>query len=233
MCGRYTLATTPQELNLRFALAQPPPAALRAYNAAPQLVMPIINGSVPRQIEPMQWGLIPAWAKDRSLAFKTINARAETVAERPAYRAAFRYRRCLVPASGFYEWAKAPHGKQPYFIHLPDEPLFAFAGLYDVWHSPDGSELRTYTILTCAPNRLMASLHHRMPVILPRAAEAVWLDPHETRAAAVLPLLQPYPAQPMAAYPVSAAVNSARNDGPALIAPLRPDDDPSTFRSPA
>jgi putative SOS response-associated peptidase YedK len=155
---------------------------------------------------------------------RTINARAETVAERPTYRAALRYHRCLVPAGGFYEWRATPQGKQPYFIHLPSESLFALAGLYDVWHSTDGSELRTYTIVTCEANSLMAPIHNRMPVILPRDAEAVWLDPQETRAAAVLPLLQPYPAEAMAAYPVSTAVNSPRNEGPALIAPLDRED---------
>jgi putative SOS response-associated peptidase YedK len=219
VCGRYVLATTPQSLAQRFQLALAPPAAPRAYNVAPQTIMPIITGSAPRRIEPMQWGLVPAWAKERTIGSRTINARAETVAERPAYRAAFRYRRCLVPASGLYEWARTAHGKVPYFIRLPREPLFAFAGLWESWYGPDGDELHTYTILTTTPNTLMAPIHVRMPVILPREAEGRWLDPAETRAADLLPLLQPYPAELMTAYPVSRAVNDPRSDGRALIAP--------------
>jgi putative SOS response-associated peptidase YedK len=220
VCGRYMLATTPPVLSTRFALASVPPAAPRAYNVAPQAVMPVIVGGDARHAEPMQWGLVPAWAKERTIGYKTINARSETVAERPAYRAAFRYRRCLVPASGFYEWRKTPRGKVPYFIHLPNEPLFAFAGLWESWHGPEGDELRTFTILTTTPNALMAPLHDRMPVILPRELEAVWLDLAETQASALVPLLRPYPADVMAAYPVSTAVNSPQADGPELIARL-------------
>jgi putative SOS response-associated peptidase YedK len=213
-------AASPQQMTERFALAVMPPDLPARYNIAPQMHMPIIVANSPNRLDIMRWGLVPAWAKDERGGYKTINARAETVAERPAYRAALRYHRCLVPANGFYEWRTTGRGKQPYFIHLPGEPLFAFAGLYDVWHSPDGTELRTYTILTCAPNDLMAPIHNRMPVILPRESEAAWLDPQETRTASVLPLLQPYPAQAMAAYPVSTAVNSPQNEGAALIAPL-------------
>jgi putative SOS response-associated peptidase YedK len=219
VCGRYMLATTPQALAQRFHLDSPPPAAPRAYNVAPQALMPVILGRRPSQLEPMQWGLVPAWAKERTTLDKNINARSETVAERPAYRAAFRYRRCLVPAGGFYAWRRTPHGQQPYFIHVPDEPLFAFAGLWESWHGPDGDELRTYTILTTTPNALVASIHDRMPVILPREVEDRWLDPTETRTADLLPLLQPYPTGAMAAYPVSHAVNDPRSVGPALIVP--------------
>ncbi len=158
--------------------------------------------------------------RDHHLLAPAHDTRAGTETERPAYRAAFRYRRCLVPASGFYEWAKTPHGKQPHFIHLPDEPLFAFAGLWESWHGPDGEELRTHTILTTTPNEIMAPLHDRMPVILPREVENAWLDPSETRTDRLLPLLRPCPAEAMAAYPVSRAVNDPRADGPELIAPL-------------
>jgi putative SOS response-associated peptidase YedK len=220
MCGRYVLTANPQQMTERFALSVGPPDLPTRYNVAPQMHMPVIVANSPNRLDIMRWGLVPSWAKDERVGYKTINARAETVAERPAYRAALRYHRCLVPASGFYEWRATPRGKQPYFIHLPDEPLFAFAGLYDIWHSPDGSELPTYTIITCAPNELMAPLHNRMPVILARDAEAAWLDPGETRAAAVLPLLQPFPAEAMAAYAVSTAVNSPGTDGPAPIEPV-------------
>src|SRR5437763_1772129 len=118
MCGRYTLNTSPQLLAERFLLAVTPPAAPRLFNVAPQMIMPIVTGRTERRSEPMQWGLVPAWARERTIGYKTINARAETVAERPAYRAALRYRRCLVPASGFYEWRRTSRGKQPYYLHL-------------------------------------------------------------------------------------------------------------------
>src|SRR5262249_53190409 len=146
----------------RFALAVVPPDLPTRYNVAPQMPMPIVVGNRPNRLDVMRWGLVPAWAKDERAGARIINARAETVAERPASRAALRYHRCLVPANAFYEWRATAHDKQPYFIHLPDEPLFAFAGLYDVWHSPDGTELHTYTIITCAANGLMAPIRDRM-----------------------------------------------------------------------
>jgi putative SOS response-associated peptidase YedK len=182
--------------------------------------MPIVVGDSPNRLDIMLWGLVPFRAKQEGVGDRMINARAETLAERPTYRAALRYHRCLVPANGYYEWRTTPAGREPYVVHLPDEPLLAFAGLSDVWYSPDGGEGRTYTIITCEPNAVMAPIHNRMPAILPREAEAAWLDPAETRAAAVLPLLRPYPAERMATYRVSTAVNSKRNEGPALIAPL-------------
>jgi putative SOS response-associated peptidase YedK len=182
--------------------------------------MPIITGQPP-QLEPMLWGLVPGWSRDRTRRYPTINARAETVAERPDFRSALRYRRCLVPASGFYEWRKARRGKQPYYIHLPGEPLFAFAGLWDHWYDPNGDELRTYTIITTTANALMAPIHERMPVILPREVEAAWLDPAETRVDRLRPLLRPLAAEAMAAYSVSNAVNDAGADGTVLIEPAK------------
>lgn len=220
MCGRYVFSSDPKQVTERFALSVVPPDLPGSYNVSPQMYMPVIVANNPNRLDFMSWGLVPSWAKTPSTGFKMINARAETVAERPAYRSALRYHRCLVPANGFYEWRAVSHGKQPYFIHLREKPLFAFAGLYEIWHSPDGSELRTYAILTCQPNQLMAPIHNRMPVILPREAETAWLDPEETRAAAVLPLLKPFAAELMETYPVSTTVNSPRNDGPALIIPV-------------
>lgn len=220
MCGRYTLAVDPAQIDLRFELAAAAPDLPLRFNVAPQQDLPVVVANSPNRLDIMRWGLVPAWAKSPEIGYKTINARAETVAERPAYRAALRYHRCLVPATGYYEWQRTAHGKQPWYIHLSDEPVFAFAGLYDIWHSPDGSELRSYTILTTAANELMAPIHDRMPVILPREAEAAWLDPKETSSRAVLPLLQPYPAAAMDAYPVSTRVNDARHEGRDLIAPL-------------
>jgi putative SOS response-associated peptidase YedK len=153
MCGRYTFSTTPQQMTERFALEVTAPNLPPRYNVTPQMPMPIIVANSPNRLDIARWGLVPSWAKDERVGARMINARAETVAERPAYRAALRYHRCLVPATGYYEWQATARGKQPYYIHLADEPLFAFAGLYDTWHSPDGTELRTYTIITCEGER--------------------------------------------------------------------------------
>jgi putative SOS response-associated peptidase YedK len=217
MCGRYVLERV-NGLVDRFKTRDLVEQVQAGFNLAPQMTLPIIvaeNGD--RAIVPMRWGLVPSWAKEPASGHRTINARAETVAERPSFRGPLRYHRCLVPASGFYEWRKTHRGKQPYYIHLPAEPLFAFAGLYDTWHAPDGSELWTYTIITTEANALMAPIHDRMPVILPQEVEAAWLDPHETNAGEVVDLLQPYTASEMEAYPVSSAVNSVRNQGPELV----------------
>jgi len=155
-----------------------------------------------------------------------INARAETAAEKPSFRRAFRSQRCLVPASGFYEWAKTPQGRVPYLFRLADQPPFALAGLWDRWHGSDGEELDSYTILTCAANGLLARVHERMPCILEREDEAAWLDPDLHEPEAVRALLQPYPAVAMEGYPVSAEVNSPAHDDPELLVtvgtPLEP-----------
>ena len=230
MRDRYVFASSPQEVAERFALGSVPPDLPTRYNVAPRMHVPIVVGSGPSRLDIMRWGLVPSWAKDERAGARLIHAHAETVAAHPAYRAALRYHRCLVPANGYYVWRATGHGKEPYFVHLRDEPLFAFAGLYAVWYSPDGTELRTYTILTCAPNSLIVPTQSRMPVILPRAAEAAWLDSRETRAAAVLPLLQPYPREGMAARAVSTAVNNRKNEGPGLIAPLPAHDPPAPRR---
>src|SRR5437763_1791047 len=151
MCRRYVFAASPQQLTERFALGAAPPDLPTRYNAAPQTYLPVIVGSSPRRLDFMRWGLVPSWAKDEGAGARTLSATADSVATRPAYRAALRYHRCLVPANGFYAWRATPHGKQPYFVHLPDDPLFAFAGLYAVCYSPDGTELRSYAIITCPP----------------------------------------------------------------------------------
>jgi len=164
----------------------------------------------------MQWGLIPSWSKEPRVQFSTINARAETISKSPVFRGPFKSQRCLVPASGFYEWRQTGQGKQPYCIRLNDGELFAFAGLYDVWHDPAGNELYSYTIITTTPNGLVAPIHNRMPVILHRDAEDVWLD-KETDSARLMSLLSAYPADKMEAYPVSRAVNDPSNEGAELI----------------
>jgi putative SOS response-associated peptidase YedK len=163
----------------------------------------------------MRWGLIPHWAKEAKVGARMINARAETLTERASFRPLLRTRRCLVPASGFYEWH--PTTKVPHYVHPKDADVFAFAGLHDVWRDPEGEEIASYTIITTTPNALLAPIHDRMPVILRPADQDAWLDPDETEPEPLLALLKPYPARAMVAYPVSRAVNSPRNDGPELL----------------
>ncbi len=218
MCGRYALVVVGDgALQRRFSLEELLDDPAPRYNVAPTQTLPVIVRHSPNSVALMRWGLIPSWAKDASIGNRMINARAETVAEKPAYRKPFRSQRCLVPASGFFEWQRDGAVKMPYYIHLTDEPLFAFAGLYDVWHDPQGQAVHSYTILTTEPNALMASIHNRMPVILDREDEERWLDPDVTEAEQLLPLLRPYPAQAMAAYPVSRAVNSPLHDAPDVL----------------
>jgi putative SOS response-associated peptidase YedK len=165
----------------------------------------------------LRWGLIPGWAKDPAIGARLINARAETVAEKPAFRAAFRRRRCLVLADGFYEWQKSAKRKQPFFFHLRDDRPFAFAGLWESWEGGDNSHLETCTILTTEPNDLVATVHDRMPVILAPDAHDAWLDPAVEQPDRLTPLLRPYPAEAMDAYPVGPLVNSPTHDGPGCI----------------
>ena len=221
MCGRYGIQSGERELLSRFDLGQIAEQLPMCFNVAPGMTMPVVVRESPNRLALKRWGHIPAWDKEEKVGYRTINARAETVAERPSFRKAFRSQRCLIPASGFYEWQQTPRGKQPYWISVKGDALFAFAGLWDAWHDPrSGAELHTYTILTCAPNALIAPIHNRMPVILERDAEAVWLNPDETEAERLQELLRPFPARQMEAWPVSAAVNNPRNDAAQLIAPL-------------
>jgi putative SOS response-associated peptidase YedK len=167
-----------------------------------------------------RWGLIPFWAKDEKIGYRTINARAETVDSKPAFRAAFRRRRCLIPASGFYEWQAGPQGKQPYCIHPKYRPLFALAGLYEHWRDGTGQEIDSCTILVTQANPLIQPVHDRMPVILRPENYAAWLDPHTQDPAILKPLLRPTPSDEIDLYPVSKRVNSPKNDDPQCIAPL-------------
>lgn len=220
MCGRYVLATDIDAIQREFDLSAFPPLDAR-YNIAPTQPVPIITNERGRQVDIVLWGLIPSWSKDTSIATKLINARAETVDEKPSFRAAFKYRRCLIPATGFYEWMKAEKGtKRPHLLHLPQRPVFAFAGLWERWQSPQGDELRTCTILTTEPNDLVRPLHHRMAVILNREDYELWLDP-ASDPGHLKSLLQPYPGEEMALYEVSTLVNNVRNDHPDLITPLQ------------
>ncbi len=223
MCGRFTLRAPASAIAEHFGLpGEVPPMAPR-YNIAPSQPVPAVRlhstATPQRGLVRLRWGLIPHWAKDPAIGNRMINARAETVARKPAYKAAFRRRRCLVPADGFYEWRKNGRRRQPYFIRLPDDGLFAIAGLWESWEGPDHSVVESCTLLTTEPNELVRPIHNRMPVILPPEHYDCWLDPAEQNLARLAPLLRPYPADLLRADRVSTLVNSPRNDSPECIAP--------------
>lgn len=216
MCGRFVLIADPNIIQTTFDLNSVPDIPPR-YNIAPTQTLPVITNEKPHELSFHRWGLIPSWAKDESMASKMINARSEGIDEKPAFRAAFKRRRCIVPASGFYEWQKQADGKQPMYIHLKDQPLLGFAGLWEVWRDPQGAEQRTFTIITTDANPFMKSIHDRMPVILPPSAYSTWLAEGEVAAGELKPLLKPYDAGEMDAYPVSKLVNKATVDVPECI----------------
>jgi putative SOS response-associated peptidase YedK len=221
MCGRFSLGATIRVGQL-FDLPDWPDIPPR-YNIAPsQDVLTVIEDreTAVREARPMRWGLVPFWAKEPSAGIRTINARAETVADRPVFRRPFRERRCLIPADGFYEWQRQGARKQPYYVRLSSGEPFAFAGLWDRWTPAEGDSIETCTILTTSANEVVAPLHDRMPVIVPTAAYGLWLDRAMRDAERLRPLLTPYPAAEMTAYPVSLLVNNPRNDTPDCIAPV-------------
>jgi putative SOS response-associated peptidase YedK len=226
MCGRYAVAATVEQIVARFN-ANPAPEGQEwapRYNVAPSQANPVVVRDDDTRLAFMQWGLVPAWSKEPKTSYSTINARVETVADKATYRTPLRRQRCLVPATGYYEWQAPGDGqgvKQPYHIQPVGgdgaDALFAFAGLYDIWRGPNGQNLATYTILTTAADPLLAPIHARMPIILPRDAEAAWLDPRLTDPAAALALLTPAAADRWRVYPVSTAVNSPSYDNPELV----------------
>lgn len=227
MCGRFGLSHTWAEMLAAYALTSAPLNLQPRFNIAPtQPVFAITSSSEGRGniATHFQWGLVPSWAKDPAMGVKMINARAETVAEKPAFRAAFRRRRCLIPASGFYEWQTQKGGpKQPFWIAAADGGLLTFAGLWESWLSPDGGELQTCTIITTEANDALRPIHHRMPVILAPADFAAWLDVRdETHTAAASALLRSAPDEITAAQPVSTRVNNVRHDDARLIEPVEP-----------
>lgn len=218
MCGRYTLTTPGDVLAAALGLESVPELPPR-YNIAPSQPVAIVRAGDARRRELAlaRWGLIPHWAKEATIGARTINARAETVAEKPAFRDSFRRRRCLIPADGFYEWQKREGGKQPYLLRLRDGAPFAFAGLWSRWRDPgSGESLDTCAIVTTTPNELAATVHDRMPVILPATAYEEWLDPEAPGPAA---LLAPFPAERMTAVAVSRRVNDPTHDAPDCLAP--------------
>ncbi|MCU0491165.1 MAG: SOS response-associated peptidase [Chloroflexaceae bacterium] len=221
MCGRFTLHTSGAAVARQFELAEVPELAPR-YNIAPTQDVPVVRAAEPgRALHMLRWGLIPSWAKDASIGVKMINARAETLAEKPAFRTALARRRCLVLADGFYEWQGSAGKKQPFYFHMDDSQPFAFAGLWERWRGPNDAVVESCTIITTEANELLRTVHDRMPVILPPESYALWLDPAMHDAGPLLNLLQPFPAEEMASQPVSPLVNRVTNDGPECIAPLQ------------
>lgn len=223
MCGRFTLALDLEGLRQSFPWLALPERDLRPrYNIAPTQPVAVVANNHPQQLDFFVWGLIPPWAKDPTIGSRLINARAETLAEKPAFRNAYRRRRCLILADGFYEWRKeaGTAHKTPMYIRLKSGEPFAFAGLWEVWNSPLGDVVLSCTIITTAANDLVATIHDRMPVILPREAYDRWLDPAEQRPTELAPLLKPYPAEEMEAYAVSTQVNNSAYDGPECILPV-------------
>ena len=222
MCGRYGFsAKDAREVSARFDAVNLLPDYQPRFNIAPGQMNPVVTRYSPNQLERMFWGLIPFFAKDDRAKYHTINARAEGIETKPTYRKPFRLQRCLVPATGFYEWDKKRKPSQPYYFQLKDESIFAFAGLFDVWRDPrDGTQVRSYTIITTQANELVGQIHPRMPVILRREDEEEWLNPDITEPERLLPLLVSYPENEMQAVRVSPAVNTPIRDDATLIQPF-------------
>ncbi|MCD5399858.1 MAG: SOS response-associated peptidase [Dehalococcoidia bacterium] len=221
MCGRFTLTADQDSFEDRFSLTRFDLGWVPSFNIAPtQEVLTVTNDGSENRPELMRWGLVPSWAKDPKIGNRMINARSETLAEKPSFRTAFKRRRCLIPADGFYEWKREGKAKKPMLITANPGGLFAFAGLWETWKQPDDSWLLTCAIITTSANEFMKSIHDRMPVILPRESEASWLDPEEQDTAMLSELLLPYDSDRMEAYEVSTLVNSPRNNFPEVIEPV-------------
>jgi putative SOS response-associated peptidase YedK len=222
MCGRFTLTVNPSELDKAFENFTFPKNFAPRFNISPTQPVLAIPNDKKNKADFFVWGLIPSWSKDPTIGNKLINARGETIAEKPSFRAGYKYKRCIIPVDGFYEWKANQNQKTktPYFIHMKDRNPFAFAGLWDEWHSPDGDSIRTCTIITTEPNELMSSLHNRMPVILNPKDYDAWLDPTPQTDLNLLRLIQPYPTSKMTAHPVSTLVNKPSNDVPECVVPL-------------
>lgn len=221
MCGRYSLYADYQTLLERFAIEETAVEETdytASYNVAPsQEVLAVVNDGTKNRLGFLKWGLVPPWAKDEKIGYKMINARAETAAEKPSFRQAFKKKRCLIIADSFYEWRRTDEGKQPMLIKMKSDEPFAFAGLWESWKSPDGKVINSCTILTTEANELMGTIHDRMPVILSKEGEKIWLEPKEHDPQVLGELLKPFNPQEMEAYEVSDAVNSPKHNGPELI----------------
>ena len=222
MCGRARLSSDVSEIKLVFSIPpdRPAPNIAPSWNVAPTDPLPVVRfdpRAGERSLDVMRWGLVPFWAKDTKVGFANINAKAEGIEDRPAFREAFQRRRCLVPVDNYYEWKKTANGKQPYAIALADRGLMALAGLWETWRSPAGERVRSFAIITTIPNELCAEIHNRMPVVLSPARWPEWLGEAPTDARRLKALLVPYPAEEMVCWPVSARVGNVKNNDPGLI----------------
>lgn len=218
MWGRYTITVSEDELIARYAAEEPTNRYhTPRFNVAPTQHVPVIlNDEGVIKIDAFKWGLIPFWSKDAKSGFKMINARADTVAEKPSFRTAFKQKRCLIPADGFYEWKKIGSDKQPYRILLKNQPIFSMAGLWEGWTSPEGKEIKSCTIITTDPNELMIDIYDRMPMILSVEDEYKWLDKGKS-VEELKAMLQPFPMECMRVYPVSKDVGNVKNQNEDLI----------------
>lgn len=214
MCGRFTQTKSKQDIKKRFNAKKASDLVVPMFNIAPDSNVPVILNEAPDEITVARWGLVPSWSKEEKSPYSMINARAETLLEKPAYKRLVKNRRCLIIADSFYEWKKVSGKKFPYRIMLKSEELFAFAGLWDLWEK-DGNALLSCTIITTTPNKLVASIHDRMPVILPEESERVWLAEKDVEAA--VKLLKPFDAAQMTTYPISTAVNNPGNNSETVI----------------
>jgi len=221
MCGRFALKAPPRSIQQHFDLPETVDLSPR-YNIAPSQAVAVVRhlpGKNIRQLDLLRWGLVPGWAKDIKISYRMINARAETLAQKPAFRTAFKKRRCLIAADGFYEWLHSGKTKQPFFVHLKNGGVFGFAGLWESWKDHDGNLIESCTIITTSANSLVQKIHDRMPVILPPAKYDAWLT-DGSRENFLQQLLAPYPSDEMEAYKVSPEVNSPKNDTAACIHPI-------------
>ena len=228
MCGRFVLDENPEVIQKAFDLDNIPTIESR-FNIAPTQPVAVITNQDPKSLDYHKWGLIPSWSKDPKIGGKMFNARSETAHEKPSFRAAFKRRRCLIPATGFYEWTSRDGGKVPMYIHMKNGEPFAFAGLWEIWNSPEGDEIRSCTILTGEPNELIKPLHHRMAIILAPSDYEMWLTTDEVAVDEVKSVLNPYPSEAMTYYEVPKTVNSVANEGPHLIEPHNPPEQQSMF----
>lgn len=220
MCGRFSLSKPAERVQREFELSEIPDLEAR-YNIAPtQSILAVRSAADGREAVTLKWGLIPSWAKDSSIGAKLINARSETVPEKPSFREAFKKRRCIIPADGFYEWQRRGGHRQPFYFKLKDGGLFGFAGLWEQWRSPEGEGVETCSILTTDANAVLKPVHERMPVILHSDSYDLWLDEDVRKQDLRRELLCPFPASEMVSYPVSTAINKPQHQGKELVQPL-------------